>query len=246
MSRLIDDPRWFSYTDACYAENLSALSAPVLRGVARRIGTKRSDARNKERSVDAIVSHFASRRTELASISDDILFKSLLTASVPPACTRSRGTLLVAEFQNLYGLEVATALRTPPIISASPALDPAAVQVSKPCLYSLSHRKTCDALANHARQRALHLFHAGASVFGDVYLAYFPFLSCYLLSDKAVFCQILAHEFGVLVTGHLSQEIVSRSVKGMSVPVISAYAVAAMCSLHEESSPLSQRQKEDY
>ncbi|KAG1863776.1 hypothetical protein F4604DRAFT_1784930 [Suillus subluteus] len=186
-------------------------------------------------------------------MSDDIFFKSLLTTSVPPARTRSRGTLLVAEFQNLYGLEVATALRTPPIISASPALDPAAVQ--------LSHRKTCDALANHARQRALHLFHAGASVLGDVYLAYFPFLSCYLLSDKAVFCQILAHEFGVLVAGRLSQEIVSRSVKDMSVhleckqnalaemrdiPVISAYAVAAMCSLHKENSPLSQRQKEDY
>ncbi|KAG1863127.1 hypothetical protein F4604DRAFT_1785458 [Suillus subluteus] len=238
MSRLMDDPRWFSYIDACYAENLSALSAPVLRGVAWRIGIKRSDTRNKERSVDAIVSHFASRRTELASISDDILFKSLLTASVPPACTRSRGTLLAAEFQNLYGLEVATALHTPPIISASPALDPAAVQ--------LPHRKTCDALANHAWQRALHLFHAGASVLGDVYLAYFPFLSCYLLSDKAVFCQILAHEFGVLVTGRLSQEIVLRSLKDMSVPVISAYAVAAMCSLHEESSPLSQRQKEDY
>ncbi|KAG1851903.1 hypothetical protein F4604DRAFT_1806246 [Suillus subluteus] len=182
-------------------------------------------------------------------MSDDILFKSLLTASVPPARTRSRGTLLVAEFQNLYGLEVATALRTPPIISASPgpALDPAAVQ--------LSHRKTCGALANHARQRALHLFHAGASVLGDVYLAYFPFLSCYLLSDKAVFCQILAHEFGVFVTGRLSQEIVSRSVKGMSNALAEMRdrsrarmtdAFAAMCSLHEESSPLSQRQKEDY
>ncbi|KAG1817473.1 hypothetical protein DFJ58DRAFT_833431 [Suillus subalutaceus] len=155
-------------------ENLSALSAPVLRGVVRRIGTKRSDARNKERSVDAIVSHFASRRTELASMSDDILFKSLLTASVPPACTRSRGTLLAAEFQNLYGLNLATTL--------------------------LSHRKTCDALANHARQRALHLFHAGASVL-----------------DKAACYQILAHEFGVLVTGRLSQEIVSRSVKDMLV-----------------------------
>ncbi|KAG1873620.1 hypothetical protein DFJ58DRAFT_759273 [Suillus subalutaceus] len=185
MSRLKDDPRWFSYTDACCAENLSALSAPVLRGVARRIGTKRSDARNKERSVDAIVSHFASRRTELASMSDDILFKSLLTASVPPACTRSRGTLLAAEFQNLYGLNLATTLvGTPPIISAPP----------------LSYRKTCDALANHARQRALHLFHAGASVL-----------------DKAAFYQILAHEFGVLVTGRLSQEIVSRSVKDMLV-----------------------------
>ncbi|KAG1854292.1 hypothetical protein F4604DRAFT_1686129 [Suillus subluteus] len=43
-------------------------------------------------------------------MSDDILFKSLLTASVPPACARSRGTLFAAEFQNLYGLNLATAL----------------------------------------------------------------------------------------------------------------------------------------
>ncbi|KAG1847164.1 hypothetical protein DFJ58DRAFT_798273 [Suillus subalutaceus] len=39
-----------------------------------------------------------------------VLFKILLTASVPPACTRSRGTLLAAEFQNLYGLNLATAV----------------------------------------------------------------------------------------------------------------------------------------
>ncbi|KAG2039593.1 hypothetical protein BDR03DRAFT_951562, partial [Suillus americanus] len=81
----------------------------------------------------------------------------------------------------------------------------------------LSHQKTCDALASHAQQRALHLFHAGASVLGDVCLTYFLFLSCYLLSDKVVFCQILAHEFSVLVTGRLSQEIVSCSVNDMSV-----------------------------
>lgn len=60
MSRLNDDPRWFSYTDAYYAENLSALSAPFLRGVALCVGTKRPGARNKGRSIDAIVSHFAS------------------------------------------------------------------------------------------------------------------------------------------------------------------------------------------
>ncbi|KAG1756121.1 hypothetical protein EDB19DRAFT_1902293 [Suillus lakei] len=30
-SRLKDDPHWFSYLDACYAENLTALSMPVLR-----------------------------------------------------------------------------------------------------------------------------------------------------------------------------------------------------------------------
>jgi hypothetical protein len=65
-------------------------------------------------------------------MSDDLLFKSLSTVSVPPACARSHGTLLAAEFQNLYGLEVATALRTPPvIISASPALDSVNMRASK-------------------------------------------------------------------------------------------------------------------
>jgi hypothetical protein len=100
------------------------LSAPILRGVAWRICNKSSDAQNKGCSVNAIVSHFTSRRTELASMSDDLLFKGLLTVSVPPACARSCGTLLAAEFQNLYGMEVATVLCTPPvIISASPALN---------------------------------------------------------------------------------------------------------------------------
>ncbi|KAG1903712.1 uncharacterized protein F5891DRAFT_1276393, partial [Suillus fuscotomentosus] len=161
-------------------------------------------------------------------MSDDILVKSLLTAPVPPACRRTWGTLLAAEFQNLYGPEVATALHTPPVISASLAIDSASTQVSEamslpwisasvddlarhleklnctdiktcihqfaPCYRSLynrlSHQKTCNALANHVQQRALSLFHAGD-----------------------IFRQILTHEFGVLVTEHLSQEIVSHSVK---------------------------------
>ncbi|KAG1860298.1 hypothetical protein DFJ58DRAFT_744495 [Suillus subalutaceus] len=159
--------------------------------------------------------------------------ESLLTASVPPACTRSRGTLIAAEFQNLYGLEVAAALRTPPVISAPP-LNPAAVQASKAMslqwisasvddparrleklkrtdiqiciprlapryrtLYNkLSHRKTCDALI----------------IPSNAYCTYFMLEQVFW----AVFCQILAHEFGVLVTERLSQEIVSRFVKDMS------------------------------
>ncbi|KAG1876645.1 hypothetical protein DFJ58DRAFT_909863 [Suillus subalutaceus] len=56
--------------------------------------------------------------------------ESLLTASVPPAQDHG-GTLLAAEFQNLYGFEVATALRY------LPALDPAAVQASKAMSSSL-------------------------------------------------------------------------------------------------------------
>jgi hypothetical protein len=79
MSRLIDDSRWFSYIDACYAEHSSALSALILCGVAWRMDTKRFDVQNKESSVDAIVSHFASQCTELASILVDTLFKGLLT-----------------------------------------------------------------------------------------------------------------------------------------------------------------------
>ncbi|KAG2758052.1 hypothetical protein P692DRAFT_20710152, partial [Suillus brevipes Sb2] len=77
----------------------------------------------------------------------------------------------------------------------------------------ISLRKTCNALANHVQQRALSLFHAGASVLGDVYLAHFPFLKFDSLSDKDVIHQILTHEFGALVIERLSQEIPSQSVK---------------------------------
>ncbi|KAG1737048.1 hypothetical protein EDB19DRAFT_1910051 [Suillus lakei] len=176
------------------------------------------------------------------------------TVPVPPGCTATRGTLLAAEFHNLYGPEVATALRTPPVISVSLAIDSAAMRASEAmslpwisasidditsrleklrrsdvqlCIHQfapryrtlynrLSHRKTCNALANHVRQRALSLFHAGASILGDIYLAYFPFLTFDSLSDQDVFHQIITHEFGALVTERLSQEIVSQSVKHRS------------------------------
>ncbi|KAG1779785.1 hypothetical protein EV702DRAFT_1086513 [Suillus placidus] len=175
------------------------------------------------------MSHFSTNHTKFTGMLDDVLFKSLLMAPVPPACT-TWCTLLAAEFQNLYGPEVATALRTPPVISASLVIDSAArMQASEamslpscihqfaPCyctLYNrLSHRKMCNALANYVQQCALSLYHAGASVLGDVYLAHFLFSSFDSLSDKDVIHQIITHEFGVLVTERLSQEIPSQSVK---------------------------------
>ncbi|KAG2151189.1 uncharacterized protein EDB93DRAFT_300919 [Suillus bovinus] len=190
-------------------------------------------------------------RTKFSSMSDDILFESLSTVPVPPGCATTRGTLLAAEFHNLYGPEVATALRTPPVISVSLAIDSAAMRASEAmsllwisasvddltsrleklrrtdvqlCIHQLapryrtlynrlSHRKTCNVLAGYVRQRALSLFHAGASILGDIYLAYFPFLTFDSLSDQDIFHQIITHEFGALVTERLSHEIVSRSVK---------------------------------
>ncbi|KAG1825613.1 uncharacterized protein BJ212DRAFT_1573114 [Suillus subaureus] len=111
-------------------ENLPALSAPVLRGVALRVGIKKSDARNKERGANVIMhmTHFALKRTELASRLDDILFKSLLTT---PTCPGTWGTSLVVEFQNLHGPVVVTALHTLPVISASLTIDSAATRAFK-------------------------------------------------------------------------------------------------------------------
>ncbi|KAG1859036.1 hypothetical protein DFJ58DRAFT_726492 [Suillus subalutaceus] len=120
--------------------------------------------------IKKIASHFASRRTELASMSDAYPLRESLDRISP---TKSRGTLLAAEFQTLYGSDVATSPRTPPVISASHALVLLEADIQT-CILdwrhaiarstTSSHRKTCDALTNHALKRAQHLFHAGASV----------------------------------------------------------------------------------
>ncbi|KAG1812556.1 uncharacterized protein BJ212DRAFT_1370471 [Suillus subaureus] len=50
-----------------------------------------------------------------------------------------------------------------------------------------SHRKTCNALASRVRQCALYLFHAGASVWGDVYLSdsrSWVWCACYRMSHR--------------------------------------------------------------
>ncbi|KAG1812145.1 uncharacterized protein BJ212DRAFT_1301667 [Suillus subaureus] len=96
------------------------------------------ELRDQGRGVNMIMSHFTCKRTELASMLDDIFFKGLLAAPVPPACTRIRSTLLTAELRNLYGPGVATALQTPPVVSASLATDSAATRASSPCLEKLN------------------------------------------------------------------------------------------------------------
>ncbi|KAG1792844.1 uncharacterized protein BJ212DRAFT_1307287 [Suillus subaureus] len=69
----------------------------------------------------------------------DQSLQGLLAAPVPPACmARIRSTLLIVELQNLYGPGMATALHTPPVVSASLATDSAATRASSPCLEKLN------------------------------------------------------------------------------------------------------------
>jgi hypothetical protein len=74
-----------------------------------------------------------------------------------------------------------------------------------------SHRKTCNALANHIRLRALLLFQAGPSALARVFLAHFPFTDSYDQSNVVLLAQILDYEFGHGVMTRLSQELLSRS-----------------------------------
>jgi hypothetical protein len=59
-----------------------------------------------------------------------------------------------------------------------------------------SHRKTCNALVNHIRYRALSLFHADPRTLADVFVAHFPFAVSNDMSSANLLTQILDHEFG--------------------------------------------------
>jgi len=62
-----------------------------------------------------------------------------------------------------------------------------------------SFRKTCNALAEHVRQRALYLTLLSAAELWDIYLAYFPFWTSVPGSFEACFWDVLNREYGAAV-----------------------------------------------
>jgi hypothetical protein len=76
-----------------------------------------------------------------------------------------------------------------------------------------SHRKTCNALANHIRLRAISLFQAGPSTIAEVFMAHFPFQPCIDASDVFFFSQILDREFGTTIISQLSHELLITSAQ---------------------------------
>ena len=75
-----------------------------------------------------------------------------------------------------------------------------------------SHRKTCNALANHIRLRVISLFQAGPSTIAEVFMAHFPFQPCIDASD-VFFSQILDGEFGTTIISQLSHELLITSTQ---------------------------------
>jgi len=76
-----------------------------------------------------------------------------------------------------------------------------------------SHRKTCNALANHIRLQAISLFQAGPSTIAEVFMAHFPFQPCIDASDVFFFSQILDREFGTTIISQLSHELLTTSAQ---------------------------------
>jgi len=76
-----------------------------------------------------------------------------------------------------------------------------------------SHRKTCNALANHIRLRAISLFLAGPSTMADVFTTHFPFHPYTDAPDTFFFLQILNVEFGSTIISQLSLEWLSSSAQ---------------------------------
>jgi len=90
---------------------LRSLSAPVLSSALRRVTGK--SFRTKTSAVYALVSHFLSVRSEYASLDDRRLLEVTWSVSVPPGCIRSRGVVLAACVDRIYGNELSATLRLP-------------------------------------------------------------------------------------------------------------------------------------
>ncbi|KAG1834029.1 hypothetical protein F4604DRAFT_1963829 [Suillus subluteus] len=251
-SRVDDDPSWFAYPDDGLRTHLLALSAAILSSAVRLLcGRRCLVPRYKNGCVDFIMRDLSARKTQLSSLTHEDLLDQLSSTAVPIGCPRTRSTVLAAEFEKLYGEQVAIALRAPPevvaVIGVPHASSAASVELSMTwlsvsideltrrlekvsradiqlCLRRLpstfrkpsdmrSHRKTCNALAHHIRERAFSLSHACPTLLADVFLAHFPFAHSYDQSDAVLVAQILAHEFGLSIMTRLSQELLSASAK---------------------------------
>ncbi|KAG2737787.1 hypothetical protein P692DRAFT_201858186, partial [Suillus brevipes Sb2] len=102
VSVLSRDPVWLAHPLSTHAENLSALSAPVLRVAAEAIGCPRSITRVKDRSVQFLLQDFAQRLSEIRVVPDDLLSRRQ-SATVPPGCLKTRATFIAADIQSVYG-----------------------------------------------------------------------------------------------------------------------------------------------
>jgi len=69
-----------------------------------------------------------------------------------------------------------------------------------------SFRKTCNALANHVRQRALYLTSLPAAELWNIYLAYFPFWTSVPGSYESCFRDVLYREYGSAVAVGIATE----------------------------------------
>ncbi|KAG2142130.1 hypothetical protein BD769DRAFT_52350 [Suillus cothurnatus] len=76
---------------------------------------------------------------------------------------------------------------------------------------SHSHRKSCNALANYIRQRAMYLANVGAVPLCSIYLFHVPLPSTCDLSYDDICNAIIRCEFGNDVVDRFSQEIPTRS-----------------------------------
>ncbi|KAG1788172.1 uncharacterized protein HD556DRAFT_919005 [Suillus plorans] len=150
-----------------------------------------------------------------------MIFKSLLMALVPPACTRIWGTSPAAEFQNLYGPAVANAL---PVFSVSLAIAFTATRAFKTTSSSWISEFVDDVTYSVFREAEPHrrpdayqyidLRHAvahsttGSESHRKTLANHVERCALYRFHTGASVsvCQILAREFGVLATECLSQE----------------------------------------
>ncbi|KAG1858643.1 hypothetical protein C8R48DRAFT_775076 [Suillus tomentosus] len=135
------NPSWFTASPVSYKSNLNCLTVSILRDAAQRIGFKRSDARLKTKSVDAILQHFEGLRTELASSSPEELTQHF-SMHLPITSLQTRVALIAAAVDDAYGANVAAALRRSPV-SLATSLTPKSASSE-----TLGHHKSWLHLSN--------------------------------------------------------------------------------------------------
>ncbi|KAG1838193.1 hypothetical protein DFJ58DRAFT_861766 [Suillus subalutaceus] len=109
------DPPWFFHAVDIYRDNLSEVPAADLRDIARRLGFTKSQVRRKDLSIEALIEHFSK---VCSAISSSLRVENSGSRHLP-ASLNTRATRIAAELSDLYGVQVAAALRKfPPALKS--------------------------------------------------------------------------------------------------------------------------------
>jgi Helitron helicase-like domain at N-terminus len=156
---LSNNPCWFYFEDMQYETSLNQLSVPVLSRSVGSICDRSLRLARKSHLVRSLLDDFLRRRTELISMTDDDL-KSRVAHLAGTAPTH-RLHAAVQYFENVYGAEVASAIRKSggPTILRGPVRDPLEFSAESPPWFKDTFQDMMRNLQNLSKQPILNSLH---------------------------------------------------------------------------------------